>query len=77
VECKKYLNQFLETNKKAVYLPRKPQAGKVIMEIKEMLNIATINKSNWAKNLKPTGHIHSQYLIFDISTSKADSLQKL
>jgi hypothetical protein len=78
-EGKKYLNQFLETNKTAVYLPGRPQAGKVVMEINEMLdmNIATINKYNWAKNLKPSGHIHSQYLIFDISKAMADSLQKL
>jgi hypothetical protein len=78
-EGKKYLNQFLETNKTAVYLPDRPQAGKVVMEINEMLdmNIATINKYNWTKNLKPSGHIHSQYLIFDISSAMADSLQKL
>jgi len=78
-EGKKYLNQFLETNKTAVYLPDKPQAGKVVMEINEMLdmNIATINKYNWVRNLQPSGHIHSQYLIFDISPAMADSLQKL
>jgi hypothetical protein len=78
-EGKKYLNQFLKTNKTAVYLPDRPQAGKVVMEINEMLNmnIATINKYNWTKNLKPSGHIHSQYLIFDISPAMADSLQKL
>ena len=76
-EGKKYLNQFLETNKTAVYLPDRPQAGKVVMEINEMLNmnIATINKYNWTENLKPSGHIHSQYLIFDISPAMADSLQ--
>ena len=78
-EGKKYLNQFLEANKTAVYLPDRPQGGKVVMEINEMLNmnIATINKYNWARNLKPSGHIHSQYLIFDINPAMADSLQKL
>ncbi|TMI90803.1 MAG: hypothetical protein E6H08_14240 [Bacteroidetes bacterium] len=78
-EGKKYLHQFLEANKTAVYLPDKPQAGKMVMEINEMLNmnIATINKYSWVKDLNPSGHIHSQYLIFDISPSMADSLQKL
>jgi len=78
-EGKKYLNQFLETNKTAIYLPDRPQAGKVVMEINEMLNmnIATINKYNWTENLEPSGHIHSQYLIFDISLAMADSLRQI
>ena len=59
-------------------MPDKPVAGKVVLEVNEMLNlnIATVHKYDWARNLIPVDHIHSQYLVFNISTQMADSLQK-
>lgn len=74
----KFLKAYLAKHPNAIYMPEKPVAGKVVFEVNEMLNmnIATVHKYDWASNLVPVGHIHSQYLIFDISRQMADSLQK-
>ncbi len=73
-----YLLQYLRGHKEAVYLPDKIQPGLIVMEVNEMLNlnIATAGKYNWVSTLRPVDHIHSQYLVFQISESQADSLQK-
>lgn len=77
-EGKEFLKNYLAKNPDAIYMPRKPEAGKVILEINEMLNldIATVHKYDWGSSLVPVDHIHSQYLIFDLSKRAADSLQK-
>jgi len=78
-EGKKYLQEYLRKNPGAVYLPDKPIAGKIVMEVNEMLNkdIATMHQYDWVLPLKPIDHIHSQYLVFNVSPAFADSLRKL
>ena len=75
-EGAKYLQQYLAKNPGAIYSPERPTAGKIILEVNEMLNLnmASIHKYDWAKSLQPVDHIHSQYLVFDISQQTADSL---
>jgi hypothetical protein len=77
-EGDKFLREYLKKNPGAIYLPDKPLAGTVIMEVNEMLNlnIATVHKYDWVGPLLPIDHIHSQYLIFNVSKQAADSLQK-
>lgn len=77
-EGSKFLKEYLSRHPDAVYMPRKPLAGKVVFEVNEMLNlnIATMHKYDWVKSLEPVSHIHSQYLIFNVSTHTADSLKK-
>lgn len=75
----KFLNEYIAKHKEAIYLPDKPVAGKIVMEVNEMvnLNIATIHKYDWVRGLDPVAHIHSQYLVFEVSPNMADSLGKL
>ena len=74
-----FLNDYLIKNPDAIILPDKPVEGKVVMEVNELLdlNIATMHKYDWVKQLRPVSHIHSQYLIFDIDKHTADSLKTL
>ncbi len=78
-EGQKYLIQYMRAHPEAVYMPSKITRGRIIMEVNEMLNlnILTMRKYDWATQLIPADHIHSQYLIFDISAATADSLQKI
>jgi hypothetical protein len=78
-EGAKFLEKYLRENNDAVYLPDKPMAGKIVMEVNEMLNmkIASIGKYDWPSDLKPVSHIHSQYLVYEVSKKEADSLSKL
>lgn len=75
----KFLQDYLTKNPDAVYMPEKPVAGKIVLEVNEMLNlnISTIHKYDWGKFLTPIDHIHSQYLIFDVSKERADSLNQI
>lgn len=77
-EGQSYLREYLRQHPEAVYLPAAVQPGKVVMEVNEMLdhNIQTAGRYHWVRGLVPSGHIHSQYLIFDISPATADSLKK-
>jgi len=74
----KYLLQYLQKHPEAKYLPPAISPGTIVMEVNEMLNlnIATMGKYDWVRGLTPSGHIQSQYLVFDISPATADSLQK-
>ena len=76
-EGKKFLNKYLAKHPEAIHMPEKPVAGKVILEINEMLNlnIATVHKYDWAKKLTPVDHINSQYLVFDIDSTTLNSLK--
>jgi hypothetical protein len=74
-----FLKEYLSKHPDAVYLREKPIPGKVVFEVNEMLNldIATMHKYDWVISLEPVSHIHSQYLIFNVSTQTADSLKKI
>jgi len=78
-EGEKYLRQYLHNNPDAKYMPQKIEPGKIVMEVNEMLDldIATAGKYNWTKYLTPVNHIHSQYLVFDVTEAAADSLKKI
>ncbi len=71
-----YLQEYLEQHPDAQYLPGQMHAGKIIMEVNEMLNlnINTMKKYDWARKFVPEDHIHSQYLIFNITPAMIDSL---
>lgn len=74
-----FLSEHLKKNKDAVYLPTHPVAGEVIIEVNELLDIheTSTGKYNWIKNMSPVDHIHSQYLIYQITKQQADSLKKI
>lgn len=71
-----FLRRYMAKHPDVVYMPEKPIAGKVILEVNEMLNlnIATVHKYDWANALVPIDHIHSQYLIFYLSKNLTDSI---
>jgi len=67
----------------SLFIKRSPELkelyDKIVMEVNEMLNlnIATMGKYDWVRGLTPSGHIQSQYLIFEVSRVQADSLRKV
>ena len=77
-EGKKFLSAYLEKHKDISYAPDSPQAGKFVVEVNDYLDLTQVpsTKYIWMRGLKPVEHIHSEYLVFDISPSMADSLQK-
>ena len=62
------LERYLTEHPHAIYAPAGPVSGEVVVEVNDFLdlNMGTLHRYDWLKNLQPTGHIHSQYLIFDI-----------
>jgi hypothetical protein len=77
-EGRKFLEKYLEKNKDAIVRPEKPVAGKIVMEVNEMLNkdFRTLGKYDWVNKLTPVDHIRSQYLVFDVKQSFIDSIGK-
>jgi len=78
-EGEKYLKEYMAKHGEAIFQPGAPMPGKIVMEVNEMLNlnIASIHKYDWISSLQPIAHIHSQYLIFEVTAQQADSLQKI
>jgi len=74
-----FLKTYLQQHPEAQYLPPGIRSGTIIMEVNEILDLkmATMGKYDWVKGLQPTGHIHSQFLIFEVSPAMADSLRKV
>jgi len=72
----KFLQKYLARNPDAVLMPERPVAGKIVMEVNEMLNkdIKTIGKYDWVNKLTPVDHVHSQYLVFNVSQGFVDSV---
>ncbi len=67
-EGRRYLNEYLATHKNAVYRPKGPVSGLVVVEVNDFLGIQenSIDSTyQWLKDYEPVDHIHSQYLIFD------------
>jgi hypothetical protein len=68
-EGRQYLNEYLATNKNAVYSPKGRVSGIVVIEVNDFLGIqenSIDGKYDWLHGQEPVGHIHSQYLIFDV-----------
>ncbi len=64
-----YLHAYLATHKNAVYEPAEPVSGLVVVEVNDYLGIQENSRDgryDWLRGLEPVGHIHSQYLIFDV-----------
>jgi hypothetical protein len=74
----KFLRNYLNKHSDAIYMPEKPVAGKVVFEVNDFLGLpmATQHKYDWASSLTPVDHIHSEYLIFNVTKQVADSLKK-
>ena len=67
--CFEWLDQCLEQHKGAVYEPKSPMSGTVIVDVNNYLGLqddSVEGRYDWLKQYEPTDHIHSQYLIFEI-----------
>jgi hypothetical protein len=78
-EGRKFLNKFLNMNSGFLYAPDSIRPGKIVLDANKVLGMnpqsgESYLKHTWAKNLIPADHIHSQYLIFYVSSIEADSL---
>jgi len=78
-EGDKYLKKYLAIHTDAIFQPDKPVAGKIVMEVNEILNLnmRSLHKYDWVRSLNPVTHIHSEYLVFQITEQQADSLRKI
>jgi 4-amino-4-deoxy-L-arabinose transferase-like glycosyltransferase len=78
----KFLQSYLRKNPAAIFAPDSIIAGKIVLDANRVLALNT-NRGEytyqfiWAKDLVPVDHIHSQYLIYDITPRTADSLKKI
>jgi hypothetical protein len=77
-EGKPFLQNYLRQHPDAVYQPDSIMPGKIVMEVNDVLDLAigTQGKYVWVAPLIPVDHIHSQYLVYDISAATADSLMQ-
>ena len=82
-EGQNFLKSYLEKNKDAIFAPDSIIAGKIVLDANRMLGLNWgLYESNkfkfiWAKDLIPVDHIHSQFLIYDITPTMADSLRNI
>jgi len=81
-EGEKFLKLYLEKNKEAIFEPDSIISGKIVLDANRVLWLnQTIYGYKydfiWAKDLIPVDHIHSEYLIYDISPRTADSLRNI
>lgn len=80
-EGRNFLKSYLEKNKDAIFSPDSIIAGKIVLDANRLLGLNAGGSSEypfkfiWAKDLIPVDHIHSQYLIYDITPKMADSLK--
>lgn len=68
-EGRHYLNEFLASHKNAIYEPAGPVEGIVVVEVNDYLGIqddSQAGRYDWLRGTEPAGHIHSQYLIFNV-----------
>jgi hypothetical protein len=78
-----FLKSYLEKNKDAVFNPDSIMAGKIVLDANMVLGLNFgdrgdyVSKFIWAKDLIPVDHIHSQYLIYNITQKMADSLRSI
>jgi hypothetical protein len=68
-EGKKFLDNWMKKNPGAVFQPDSPVTGKVVIDggYLNNLHIQAMHKFDWIRSLEPVDHIHSQYLVFDVS----------
>ena len=77
-----FLKSYLEKNKDAIVAPGSIMAGKIVLDANGVLGLNSGAKGKryefiWAKDLIPVDHIHSQFLIYDITPKMADSLRNI
>jgi len=76
-----FLKSYLKKNKDAIFAPDSIIAGKIVLDANRMLGLNFGPKDRfkliWAKDLIPVDHIHSQFLIYDITPKMADSLRNI
>ena len=77
-EGEKFLHAWLRQHPEAIYQPDSIMPGKIVMETTNILDLSTgtLGKYDWVAPLVPVDHIHSQYLVYDISAAQADSLRQ-
>ena len=78
-EGEKYLNEYMTKHKEAIFQPERSRPGKIVMEVNKILrlDVPTLHKYDWINSVRPIAHIHSQYLVFEVTEQQADSLRKI
>ena len=76
-EGQKFLWKYLSENKNITLSPEYPVAGRVVIDVNDMLHVnpGTKGRYDWLRSLAPVDHIHSQYLVFEVRQSFIDSLK--
>jgi len=81
-EGEKFRIAYMKKNPDIVFAPDSIIPGRIMLDANRVLGL---NKNMneyafqfiWAKDLIPVDHIHSQYLIYDITSRMADSLRNI
>jgi hypothetical protein len=62
-----YLHEYLEHDERAVFAPRRPTAGRVIVSVNMLTGVREPRRYEWLReNFEPSGTIAYSYLVFDI-----------
>ena len=77
-----FLRAYLKKNPAAIFSPDSILAGKIVLDANQVLGLNSIKgkyfyQFMWAKDLVPMDHIHSQYLIYNVTQKEADSLKSI
>jgi Dolichyl-phosphate-mannose-protein mannosyltransferase len=60
------LNDYLKEHPEIKRAPATAQTGKFVLVIDEYMDIWNTGRYQWLRKLKPVGHVHYSYLLFDV-----------
>lgn len=78
-----FLRSYLKKNKNVIVAPDSIVSGKIVVDANRMLGLNFGEQMEnrfqfiWMKDLIPVDHIHSQFLIYNVSPKMADSLRNI
>ena len=78
-----FLRSYLKKNKNVIVAPDSIVSGKIVVDANRMLGLNFGEQMEnrfqfiWMKDLIPVDHIHSQFLIYDVTPKMADSLRNI
>jgi hypothetical protein len=81
-EGEKFRKAYMKKNPEVIFAPDSIIPGRIMLDANRVLGLNNniggyAFQFIWAKDLIPVDHIHSQYLIYDITEKMADSLKDI
>lgn len=63
------LEDYLKDHPDVMLAPEKPQPGKYVIIVDELVDVWNTGKYKWMRDLQPVGHVAFCYLLFDVRQS--------